>query len=180
MFQAFVVGDDGVDQAQLRDDLREAVAPYVTTTVDDLEAFTSSLTSQVDILLGILYGLLALAVVISILGIVNTLGLSVVERRREIGMLRAVGMLRSQVRRVIYVESVLISVYGALLGLVVGLVFGYLFARSLVPDGLDITVVPWGQVALFLVVAAVVGVLAALWPGHRAARTRPLEAIAAE
>ena len=180
VFQAFVVGEDGVDQAQLRDDLREAVAPYVTTTVDDLEAFTSSLTSQVDILLGILYGLLALAVVISILGIVNTLGLSVVERRREIGMLRAVGMLRSQVRRVIYVESVLISVYGALLGLVVGLVFGYLFARSLVPDGLDITVVPWGQVALFLVVAAVVGVLAALWPGHRAARTRPLEAIAAE
>ena len=180
VFQAFVVGDDGVDQTQLRDDLREAVAPYVTTTVDDLEAFTSSLTSQVDILLGILYGLLALAVVISILGIVNTLGLSVVERRREIGMLRAVGMLRSQVRRVIYVESVLISVYGALLGLVVGLVFGYLFARSLVPDGLDITVVPWGQVALFLVVAAVVGVLAALWPGHRAARTRPLEAIAAE
>ena len=180
VFQAFVVGDDGVDQGQLRDDLREAVAPFVTTTVDDLEAFTASLTSQVDILLGILYGLLALAVVISILGIVNTLGLSVVERRREIGMLRAVGMLRSQVRRVIYVESVLISVYGALLGLVVGLVFGYLFARSLVPDGLDITVVPWGQVALFLVVAAVVGVLAALWPGHRAARTRPLEAIAAE
>ncbi len=180
VFQVFVVGADGVDQGQLRDDLREAVAPYVTTTVDDLDAFTASLTSQVDILLGILYGLLALAVVISILGIVNTLGLSVVERRREIGMLRAVGMLRSQVRRVIYVESVLISVYGALLGLVVGLVFGYLFARSLVPDGLDITVVPWGQVALFLVVAAVVGVLAALWPGHRAARTRPLEAIAAE
>jgi putative ABC transport system permease protein len=180
VFQVFVVGSDGVDQAQLQDDLREAVAPYVTTTVDDLEAFTAALTSQVDILLGILYGLLALAVVISILGIVNTLGLSVVERRREIGMLRAVGMLRSQVRKVIYVESVLISVYGALLGLVVGLVFGYLFARSLVPDGLDITVVPWGQVALFLVVAAVVGVLSALWPGHRAARTRPLEAIAAE
>lgn len=180
VFQVFVVGSDGVDQAQLQDDLREAVAPYVTTTVDDLEAFTAALTSQVDILLGILYGLLALAVVISILGIVNTLGLSVVERRREIGMLRAVGMLRSQVRKVIYVESVLISVYGAVLGLVVGLVFGYLFARSLVPDGLDITVVPWGQVALFLVVAAVVGVLSALWPGHRAARTRPLEAIAAE
>jgi putative ABC transport system permease protein len=180
VLQVFVVGADGADGNELRADLREAVAPYVTTTVDDLETFTSSLTSQVDILLGILYGLLALAVVISILGIVNTLGLSVVERRREIGMLRAVGMLRSQVRRAIYVESVLISVYGALIGLVVGLAFGYLFARSLVPDGLDITVVPWGQVGLFLVVAAVVGVLAALWPGHRAARTKPLEAIAAQ
>jgi len=180
VYQAFVVGADGADAAQLQSDLRDAVAPFLTTTVDDREAFTASLTSQVDLLLGILYGLLALAVVISILGIVNTLGLSVVERRREIGMLRAVGMQRSQVRRAIYVESVLISVYGAIIGLGLGLAFGYLFARSLVEDGLDITVVPWGQALLFLVVAAVVGVLAALWPGHRAARTRPLEAIAAE
>ena len=69
---------------------------------------------------------------------------------------------------------------GVAVGLGLGLGFGYLFARSLVDDGLDITVVPWDQALLFLVVAAVVGVLAALWPGHRAARTRPLEAIAAE
>lgn len=180
VFQVFVVGADGTDPPQLQSELREAVAPFLTTTVDDREEFTASLTSQVDLLLGILYGLLALAVVISILGIVNTLGLSVVERRREIGMLRAVGMQRSQVRKAIYVESVLISVYGAIIGLGLGLGFGYLFARSLVDDGLDITVVPWDQALLFLVVAAVVGVLAALWPGHRAAMTRPLEAIAAE
>ena len=150
-FQAFVVGDEGVSQTSLQADLEEAVAPFVTTSVDDREAFTSMLTQQVDIMLGILYGLLALAVIISILGIVNTLGLSVVERRREIGMLRAVGMLRSQVRKAIYVESVLISVYGALIGLALGLGFGYLFVRSLVDDGLDITVVPWGQALLFLV-----------------------------
>ncbi len=95
-------------------------------------------------------------------------------------MLRAVGMLRSQVRKAIYVESVLISVYGALIGLGLGLGFGYLFTRTLADDGLKITVMPWGQSVLFLVIAAVVGVLAALWPGHRAARTRPLEAISAE
>lgn len=180
VFQVFVVADDGADLGALRSDLEDVLQPYVTVTVSDVGEFTDSLSSQVDILLGILYGLLTLAVVISILGIVNTLGLSVVERRREIGMLRAVGMQRMQVRTAIYVESVLISVYGAVLGLVVGLVFGYLFARSLAEDGLDITVIPWGQALAFLVVAGVVGVLAALWPGHRAARTRPLEAIASE
>lgn len=176
----FVVGDPGVDQAQLEDDVEEAVAPFKVITVDDREAFSASLSAQVDILLGILYGLIALAVLISILGIVNTLGLSVVERRREIGMLRAVGMMRSQVRQAIYVESVLISVYGAVLGLLVGVLFGWLFTKSLADDGLAIAVIPWGQALLFLVVAAVVGVLAALWPAHRAAQTRPLEAIAAE
>jgi len=176
----FVVGDEGVDQAQLGDDVEAAVEPFKVITVDDRESFSASLSQQVDVLLGILYGLIALAVVISVLGIVNTLGLSVVERRREIGMLRAVGMMRSQVRRAIYVESVLISVYGAVLGLLVGVLFGWLFTKSLADDGLEIAVVPWGQALLFLVVAAVVGVLAALWPGHRAARTRPLEAIAAE
>lgn len=180
VFQVFVVAADGAAPGPLRAGLEDALAPYVTVTVSDVEQFTDTLSSQVDIMLGILYGLLALAVVISVLGIVNTLGLSVVERRREIGVLRAVGMQRGQVRTAIYVESVLISVYGAILGLVVGLVFGYLFARSLADDGLDITVVPWGQALAFLVVAAVVGVLAALWPGHRAARTRPLEAIASE
>ena len=179
-FQTFVVGDQGADLSQLQTDLDEAVAPFKTATVDDRAAFTAALTQQVDIMLGVLYGLLGLAVIISILGIVNTLGLSVVERRREIGMLRAVGMLRSQVRTAIYVESVLISVYGALIGLGLGLGFGYLFTRSLADDGLTITVMPWDQSVLFLGIAAVVGVLAALWPGHRAARTRPLEAISAE
>ncbi len=179
MLQTFVV-DTGNAGTALQDDLEAAVAPFRIATVDDREGFTAGLMQQVDILLGVLYGLLALAVVISVLGIVNTLGLSVVERRREIGMLRAVGMLRSQVRRALYVESVLISVYGALVGLALGVGFGYLFARGLVDDGLTVTVVPWVQALLFLVVAAAVGVLAALWPGHRAARTRPLEAIAAE
>jgi putative ABC transport system permease protein len=127
--------------------------------------------------LGLLYGLLGLAIVIAILGIINTLALSVVERRREIGMLRAVGMQRKQVRRTIYLESLLIAVFGAVLGLVLGLSYGSLFTRTLRSQGLDKLSVPWGQAVAFLVVAGVVGVLAALWPGIRAARTRPLEAI---
>jgi putative ABC transport system permease protein len=101
-----------------------------------------------------------------------------VERRREIGMLRAVGMLRGQVRRTVYVESLLIAVFGAVLGLALGLTFGALFTHRLRDQGLSVVTVPWGQAALFLAIAAVVGVLAALWPAVRAARTRPLSAIA--
>jgi putative ABC transport system permease protein len=102
-----------------------------------------------------------------------------VERRREIGMLRAVGMQRKQVRRTIYVESLLIAVFGAVLGLGLGIAYGSMFTRTLRNQGLDTLSVPWTQAVTFLVVAGIVGVLAALWPGIRAARTRPLEAIAA-
>ena len=87
-------------------------------------------------------------------------------------------MQRKQVRRTIYLESLLIAVFGALLGVVLGLTFGALFTRTLHDQGLSIISLPWGQAITFLVLAAVVGVLAALWPGLRAARTPPLEAIA--
>jgi putative ABC transport system permease protein len=120
-----------------------------------------------------------LAIVIAILGIVNTQALSVVERRREIGMLRAVAMQRKQVRRTIYLESLLIAVFGAGLGVTLGMTFGALFTRTLRGQGLDTLSLPWGQGVLFLVLAAVVGVLAAVWPGFRAARTPPLAAVAA-
>ncbi len=143
----------------------------------DREEFKGQQASQINELLGLLYGLLGLAIVIAITGIVNTLALSVVERRREIGMLRAVRMLRGQLRRTIYVESLLIAVFGAVLGLAIGLTFGALFTRRLRDQGLQVLSIPWGQAVTFLVVAAVVGVLAALWPGIRASRTRPLEAI---
>ena len=118
---------------------------------------------------------------IAILGIINTLALSVVERRREIGMLRAVGMQRKQVRRTIYLESLLIAVFGAVLGLVLGLTYGvavHPHAARAGPGQAERAVGPGA--CIFLVVAAIVGVLAALWPGIRAARTPPLEAISHE
>ncbi len=142
----------------------------------DREQFKGQQAAQIDTLLAVLYGLLALAVVIAILGIVNTLALSVVERRREIGMLRAVGMQRAQVRRTIYLESLLIAVFGAVIGLVLGLVFGWGgFVRTLADQGgLGEITVPWGgQVLAMLIGSGVVGVLAALWPGVRAAKTPP-------
>jgi putative ABC transport system permease protein len=146
--------------------------------VQDREQFKGKQAGQINALLGILYGLLALAIVIAILGIINTLALSVVERRREIGMLRAVGMLRPQVRRTIYLESMLIAVFGAIVGVVLGGTFGSLFVRTLRGSGLDQIAIPYGQAVSMLGLSAVVGVLAALWPAIRAARTRPLEAIA--
>jgi putative ABC transport system permease protein len=124
------------------------------------------------------YGLLGLAIVIAVLGIVNTQALSVIERRREIGMLRAVGMQRARVRRTTYLESLLIAGFGAVLGVSLGLGSGSLFTRTLHGHGLDTLRVPWSQAVLFVVPAAVVGVLAALWPGVRAARTPALTAIA--
>ncbi|SNT49936.1 ABC transporter permease [Rhodococcoides kyotonense] len=167
----------GTDLDQLRTDLEAAVKPFVVVQVQDREEFKGAQSQQIDTLLAVLYGLLALAVVIAILGIVNTLALSVVERRREIGMLRAVGMQRPQVRRTIYLESLLIALFGAIVGLVLGVVFGWGFVRTLRDEGLDVLTIPWGQMIAMLVGSAVVGIGAALLPAIRAARTRPLEAI---
>jgi putative ABC transport system permease protein len=167
----------GADSAAVQAGLDKATNDYYVVTVETKDGFKGSIAGQVNGLIGLLYGLLGLAIVIAILGIINTLALSVVERRREIGMLRAVGMLRKQVRRTIYLESLLIAVFGAILGLAVGLSYGVLVTKSLHGSGLDQISVPWGQSLLFLVLAAIVGVLAALWPGIRAARTPPLAAI---
>ena len=173
-----VQGEPGADLAALRTDLERATEEFVVVQVQDREQFKGENAAQINNLLAVLYGLLALAVVIAILGIVNTLALSVVERRREIGMLRAVGTQRSQVRRTIYLESMLIAVFGALVGAVLGLGLGIGFLRTLRDLGLDQIAVPWDQLVYMLIGSAVVGVLAALWPAVRAARTPPLAAIA--
>ncbi len=177
-FVALVKAAPGTSASTLRAGLDDATNRYYTVDVKNRAEFKGQQASQINGLLGLLYGLLGLAIVIAIMGIINTLALSVVERRREIGMLRAVGMLRGQLRRTIYVESLLIAVFGALLGLALGLTFGALFTHRLRDQGLSVLTIPWGQAVTFLIIAAVVGVLAALWPGARAARTRPLAAIA--
>ncbi len=173
-----IEGVPGADPTAMRTDLEKATAPYVVVQVQDREEFKGTQGQQIDTTLAVLYGLLALAVVIAVLGIVNTLALSVVERRREIGMLRAVGMQRAQVRRAIYLESMLIAVFGALVGVLLGLGIGAGFLRTLQDLGLTTITIPWTQIVLMLVGSGVVGVLAALWPGVNAARTPPLAAIA--
>jgi putative ABC transport system permease protein len=173
-----VAAAPGADMAALRSGLEKATDPYVVVQVDDHDQYKGAQGKQINTMLAILYGLLALAVVIAVLGIVNTLALSVVERRREIGMLRAVGMQRPQVRRTVYLESMLIAVFGAVIGVVLGLGLGSGFLRTLRDLGISTITVPWGQILLMLVGSGVVGVLAALWPAVRAARTPPLAAIA--
>ncbi|MEV0332061.1 FtsX-like permease family protein [Nocardia sp. NPDC050717] len=173
-----VKAEPGTDLAAMRTNLEKATEPFVVVQVQDHEEFKGAQGQQINTLLAILYGLLALAVVIAVLGIINTLALSVVERRREIGMLRAVGTQRSQVRRTIYLESMLIAIFGAIVGLVLGIALGVGFLRTLRDLGIDQITIPWSQLVAVLIASGVVGVLAAVWPGVRAARTPPLAAIA--
>jgi putative ABC transport system permease protein len=119
-------------------------------------------------------------VFISFFGIVNTLGLSIYERVRELGLLRAIGMSRRQVKRMVRVEAVIIAILGAVLGLVVGILFGWAMQQALSDVGIDRLAIPGGQLVFFLIAAALLGVVAAIWPARRAAKLNILEAIAYE
>lgn len=174
----FLKATPGTDLTTLRTSLETATQPFLTAQIQTKEEFKGSISSSIDQMLTILYLMLGLALVIAVLGIINTLALSVVERKREIGMLRAIGMLRSQVRRTIYVESVLIAIFGAVLGVLLGCGIGYALARTLREWGAGDPVLPWSLIVTTLIGAAIVGVIASLWPAVRAARTKPLEAIA--
>ncbi len=165
----------------------EAVRAGITRTADssnlqirDQSEFKDEQRQQINQLLGFIFVLLALAVLIAALGIVNTLALSVIERTREIGLLRAVGMGRRQVRRMIRLESVVISVFGTLLGLVLGVALGSALVQALNDEGIDQLVIPYGQLVVYLLVGAVIGVVAAVWPARRAARLDVLRAITTE
>ena len=142
--------------------------------------FEQTQVATVNQLLDLVYALLALAVLIALVGIVNTLMLSVLERTREIGLLRAVGMRRSQVRSMIRAESVILATFGAVIGIVIGTLMGLALVSSLRQQNINETSVPWVRLAEFLVLAAILGLLAASWPARRAARLDVLAAIAAE
>lgn len=166
--------------ADLRSALGDATADYIVVQVMTAEEFAGVANSSIDVMLGIVYALLALAVVTSILGIINTVALSVVERRQEIGMLRAVGMQRSGIRRMIRLEAVQISIFGAVMGVLLGLGLGWALLTVLKDEGLSTIAVPWVQLIIMLLGSALVGVVAALAPGQQAAKTPPLAAIADE
>jgi putative ABC transport system permease protein len=176
-FLALATVAPGADLESVRSELTALVKPQLVLSVQDREQFKDAQGAQINQLLGIVYVLLALSVVIAALGIVNTLALSVFERTREIGLLRAVGMTRGQLRRTITFESVVTALFGAVLGTVLGLTLGILLQRVLDDQGLAELGVPWGQVALTFVLAGVVGVLAALLPAWRATRLDVLKAI---
>ena len=124
--------------------------------------------------------MLALAIIIALIGIANTLALSVHERTRELGLMRAVGMLRSQVRALVRWESVLIAVFGTALGLLLSLLAAWAIVQALADEGITEVVVPTGRIGVIVAVAIVAGVLAALVPARRAARLDVLRALAAD
>jgi len=175
-----VAAAEGVSTTELKSAVTEAVAPYVVVSVLTRAEFVSSLADQVKQVLVILYALLGLSLVIAVLGIVNTLALSVIERTREIGLLRAVGLGRLQLAGTVTIESVLTAVFGTVLGLVVGVALASTLPTVFADEGLSTLVVPWGTLAGMLVLAVVVGVFAAVWPATRAARLKVLDAVAYE
>ncbi len=168
--------NDAIVQARVED----VVADLVTVTVKDQEAFAEEQRAPIDQLVLMIFALLGLALLIAVLGIVNTLALSVIERTREVGLLRAIGLGRPALRRMITLESVVIASLGATLGVVLGVGFGISLIRALADQGLDVVSVPWDQLGVFLAVAVVVGVLAAVLPARRAARLDVLKAIATD
>jgi putative ABC transport system permease protein len=167
------------DVEAVREDLT-ATAGASNLEIRDQSEFKQEQRDQINQLLGFIFVLLALAVLIAALGIVNTLALSVIERTREIGLLRAVGMGRRQVRRMVRLESVVIAIFGTLLGLALGVALGAALVTALNDEGIDQLVIPFGQLAVYLVVGALIGVLAAVWPARRAARLDVLRAITTE
>ena len=168
-------GSPGVETA-----VSNALSPYADVQVQTRAQFEQTQVASVNQLLGLIYALLALAVLIALIGIVNTLMLSVLERTREIGLLRAVGMRRPQVRSMIRAEAVILATFGAVIGIVIGTLMGLALVSSLRQQGITETAVPVVRLVEFLVLAALLGLVAASWPARRAARLDVLAAIAAE
>lgn len=173
---AMVKADSGTSVAKVQSGVKAAMKAYPGLAAQTKQEFVDSISKQLNQFLMMLYALLAVSVIISVFGIVNTLILTVYERTREIGMLRAIGSSRSQIRRMIRYESVITAVMGGVLGVIVGTAFAYIVTTQLGAQGISFTV-PAVQLLLCLLVALVVGVLAAVLPARRAARTDILQAI---
>ncbi|MEU1260482.1 ABC transporter permease [Streptomyces cellulosae] len=160
--------------------LKQSMDRFPQYEVRDQTDYKEALKDQIGQLLNMIYGLLALAIVVAILGVVNTLALSVVERTREIGLMRAIGLSRRQLRRMIRMESVVIALFGALLGLGLGLGWGATAQQLLALEGLKVLDIPWPTIAGVFAGSAFVGLFAALVPAFRAGRMNVLNAIATE
>jgi len=170
----------GVSAQQAKAAANAVAKAFPNVQVQDQLEFRQKQASQIDTLLGLVTALLGLAIFIALFGIINTLGLSILERTREIGLLRAVGLSRRQVRGMIRWESVIIAILGAALGIAVGVFFGWAMVRALHSQGITSMTIPYGQLLFYVILAGVFGVLAGIIPARRAAKLNVLEAIATE
>jgi putative ABC transport system permease protein len=174
----YISVDPAADTAAVRAALEKLVGAYPVAELEDAAGYKEDKRAGIDQMLLLINALLALSVLIAVLGVVNTLVLSIIERTRELGLLRALGMSRRQVRRMVRLESVLISLYGAALGLGLGAVLGLVLTAVLRSQGLTETAVPLGQLAILLAVGVVIGIFAAALPARRAGKLSVLDAIA--
>jgi putative ABC transport system permease protein len=179
-FQVFVKTADGVPAAEALAAIEREADRYPGAKVLDQTEYKAEQTRFVDQMLGLVYALLFLAIIIGLLGIGNTLALSIFERTRELGVMRAVGMTRAQLRSTIRWEAVIIAVQGTLLGLVVGVFFGWALVTALEDEGLNTFRVPVTNLTVVVVLAALAGVVAAVLPARRAARLDVLRAVVTE
>ena len=170
----------GVSQQQARQAIEHVLRDYPTATLMTRSEFKGSIANQIDKILNLVYVLLAMALVIALFGIANTLALSVLERTREVGLLRAVGMSRLQVRSTVRWESVLIAMLGTALGTTIGLGFAWTLVHAMKSSDLNTFSVPLHQLGLIVLAAAVAAVLAAAVPARRSARLDILKAISNE
>ncbi|MGA5120677.1 ABC transporter permease [Streptomyces pseudogriseolus] len=175
----FASAQDGQKDAAYKA-LKDALGEFPQYEVRDQTDYKEALKDQIGQLLNMIYGLLALAIIVAILGVVNTLALSVVERTREIGLMRAIGLSRRQLRRMIRMESVVIALFGALLGLGLGIGWGATAQQLLALEGLKVLDIPWPTITGVFIGSAFVGLFAALVPAFRAGRMNVLNAIATD
>jgi putative ABC transport system permease protein len=178
--QIFVTMDGGQTAANEKA-LVDALGDNPAINVMDKQDIRDEFGGMINMMLNIMYGLLAMALIIAVLGVVNTLAMSVFERQQEIGMLRAIGLDRRRVKRMVRLEAVVISVFGAVVGIGLGSFLGWAIGQTIKSElpGYAL-VIPWDRIGIFLVLAALVGVLAAMWPARSAARLNMLNAIKAE
>ena len=176
-FSIYITLEKGADNEKVRAGLQKAVDEYGQGKLLSRDEYIDEQAGQVNQLLGLIYGLLALSVIIAIVGIIITLLLSVFERQREIGLLRAVGMTRSQVRTTVRWESVITSLLGAVVGILLGLGLGWVIVFALRDQGLTSFQIPIGSTVFIMVMSFVVGVLAAVYPAWRATKVDMLDAL---
>ncbi|HEY4402325.1 MAG TPA: FtsX-like permease family protein, partial [Acidimicrobiia bacterium] len=176
----FVKLASGVSPLQGRQAIDRLLNAYPNAKLQDSTQFKDAQASQINQLLGLIYVMLLLAVIIALIGIANTLALSIYERTRELGLLRAVGMSRRQLRSSIRWESVIISLLGTIIGLVIGLFFGWAVIEALKDQGFTKFAAPGGQLILVVIVGGFAGVLAAVFPARRAAKLDVLRAVTIE
>jgi putative ABC transport system permease protein len=178
--QVLIKASDAVPYKEARAAVEEVTDKYPNVKVENQAEAKETFAGQINQLLGLVTALLALALIIALLGITNTLALSVYERTRELGLLRAVGMSRRQAKSMIRWEAVIIVIVGGVLGTVIGIFLGWAFVQALENEGITTFSLPGGQLVTYVILAVLAGILAAIPPARRAARLNVLKAIATE